>query len=332
MREPPLVLRLIVMLSYPLFAVGLFFLVYGGDWLVKGSVGLAERLAIPPLIIGLTIVAFGTSAPELVISLDAAFAGSGSLAVGNVVGSNIANVLLVLGAPALITPIVFAEEGIKRSLIFLIVTTLIFMLYLTFGEISRLHGITLLGLLIAFLYMQYRSSQSQKAIEQDQDLEDDYRDEVGDVPDDTKKIIFYILLGFITLPLAAHLTVTAAVDIATQWGVSDAVIGLTIVAIGTSLPELATGISAARQGNASVGIGNIIGSNLFNIAAIMGITATIIPVAVSDRIVHFDMWIMLVTTVLLIVLPIFKIRISKPIGAVLLALFAAYIISTILVT
>ncbi|MFD0915662.1 calcium/sodium antiporter [Pseudahrensia aquimaris] len=320
------------MLAYPLFAIGLFFLVYGGDWLVKGSVGLAERLSIPPLIIGLTIVAFGTSAPELVISLNAALGGAGGLAVGNVVGSNIANVLLVLGAPALITPIIFADHGVKRSLIFLVITTVIFMGMLATGTLGRLFGLVLLVMLASFLYMQYRDAMSQKAADAAAAAEDDYLDEVGEVPTETRTIVIYILMGLIALPLAAHVTVSAATDIALQWGVSEAVIGLTIVAIGTSLPELATGISAARQGNASVGVGNVIGSNLFNIAAIMGITATVIPVGVAAHIINFDMWVMFVATLFLIALPLLNIKIDKGMGALLLGFFSVYILATVLIT
>ena len=181
------------MLVYLLLAVGLLFLMFGGDWLVKGSVGLAEKLGIPPLIIGLTIVAFGTSAPELVISLDAALSGSGGLAIGNVVGSNIANVFLVLGLPALFATIQCADKGIKTNLAYLFGLTAAFMIALAGGEIGRLQGLLLLAFLAAFLWQQFNTARDSR-----QASDDDYRDEVGDVPNSNRVIAFYIIIGLIT--------------------------------------------------------------------------------------------------------------------------------------
>ena len=311
------------MISYLLFGAGLVFLVLGGDWLVKGAVGLAEQLGIPPLVIGLTIVALGTSMPELVISLDAALTDSGDLAVGNVVGSNIANVLLVLGAPALFAPMVATQNGLKRTLFFLAGVTGVFMLYVWDGVVDRTEGLVLLIFLLIFLAQQFNSARNGRADEAN------YADEVGDVPSSILKIWGLIGIGLITLPLAAHFTVQAAVDIAQQWQISKEVIGLTIVAIGTSLPELATGISAARQGNASVAIGNVIGSNFFNIVAIIGITATTIAVPVGGHVVSYDMWIMAGCTLILFLLPMAKLSIGKGLGSVFLLAYGAYIVSTI---
>jgi cation:H+ antiporter len=312
------------MLVYLLFILGLVLLVVGGDWLVKGSVGLAEKLSIPPLIIGLTIVAFGTSAPELVISLRAALSGNGGIAVGNVVGSNIANVLLVLGVPALFASIACVEKGIKTSLFFLIGLTVAFMLQMAYGPINRIDGLLLLTCLAAFLTQQILAARRHKKSEAGAD----YKEEVGNIPQSGLIISGFMAAGLIALPLGATFTVDSAVDIATRWNISKEVIGLTIVAIGTSLPELATGIMAARQKNASVAVGNIIGSNLFNIAAIMGVTATVTNVPVGDHIINFDMWVMLAVTLLLIALPVFKVTLGRAAGCVLTVAYVAYLFTT----
>ena len=311
------------MLAYLLFCVGLVLLVFGGDWLVKGAVALAEKFGISPLIIGLTIVAMGTSAPELVISLSAALSGSGSLAVGNVVGSNIANVLLVLGIPALFAGIVCADKEVHGTVFFLLGITLVFMLQLSLGPLSRVDGLLLLALLAAFIFQQYANAQRKP------EVAGDYHDELGKIPAQPLIVAGLISAGLIALPLGAKLTVDAAVEIARRWAVSEEIIGLTVVAIGTSLPELATGIMAARRGNASVAIGNIVGSNIFNIAAIMGITATIAaPVSAGSHIVAWDMWVMLATTVLIGGLIITGKTVGKAGGLMLASLYAAYLVFT----
>ncbi len=317
------------MLSYLLFTIGLVVLVIGGNSLVKGAVGLAEKLGISPLIIGLTIVAFGTSAPELVISLKAALSGSGELAVGNVVGSNIANVLLVLGVPAILTATACQEDDMKVTLFFLVGLTLVFMLQMAFGPINRLDGLLLLVCLAVFLMLQYRNAQRQTSEKAALLAADDYHDEVGVVPAKPAVIAGLLITGLVFLPLGASLTVDSAVDIAERWHVPQDVIGLTIVAIGTSLPELATGIMAARQGNTSVAVGNVVGSNLFNIAAIMGVTATVVAVPVSQHIVMFDMWIMLAATLFLIAMPFLHLTITRTLGFTLTGAYALYLIFTV---
>ncbi|EFL90578.1 calcium/sodium antiporter [Ahrensia sp. R2A130] len=316
------------MLVYLLLALGLVLLVFGGDWLVKGAVGLANRYGISPLIIGLTIVAFGTSAPELVVSLDAAWIGKGGLAVGNVVGSNIANVLLVLSVPAFFAALNSGEDDTRVTLGFLAVMTIGFMIALQGGEVSQISGLILLAGLFLFLGQQFLAARKQSANDDMSGIED----EVGEIPTDTKRIAMLLIAGALTLPLAAWLTVDNAVAIATIWNVPEEIIGLTIVAIGTSLPELATSIQAARQGNSSVAIGNVIGSNLFNIAAIMGITAAVAgPIPVASHVVTFDIWIMAAATVFLIALTMFKgVRIGKRIGGVLLASYVAYLVATVM--
>ena len=303
-----------------LFALGLVGLVLGGDFLVKGAVGLAQRVGISPLIIGLTIVAFGTSAPELLISLDAALGGSGGLAVGNVVGSNIANVLLVLGVPAMILPIVCDQDGVHRTIYFLLAVTLLFVWMMWDGTISRVDGFVLLGALAVFLGQQFLRARRERDA-----LVADIEDEVGAVPQEVWKVALLLLIGLVLLPVGARLTVDSAITIATALNLSKEVIGLTIVAIGTSLPELATGVMAARSGESSVGIGNVVGSNFFNIAAITGITAATVPLPVDTHILSFDVWVMLGATVLLAVLALTHYRIARWTGAALLAGFVVYL-------
>ncbi|MCJ8309796.1 MAG: calcium/sodium antiporter [Rhizobiaceae bacterium] len=311
------------MLVYLLFCLGLVLLLVGGDLLVKGAVGLAEKFGISPLIIGLTIVALGTSAPELLISLQAALAGSGELAVGNVVGSNIANVLLVLGLPAIIASISSNDKSIHGTLFFLIGLTAIFMWQMYASPISRLDGLLLLLLLTAFLVQQFIHARRSKSVT------DDYHDEIGSVPGANWKIVAMLVAGIIALPFGADLTVDASVEIARRWMIDEEVIGLTIIAIGTSLPELATGVMAARHNNTSVAIGNVVGSNFFNIAAIMGATAFIAgDVTVGAHIIGFDMWIMLASTLFLIALPLLGLTIGRKGGVLLLGAYFAYLVST----
>ncbi|MEM9677394.1 MAG: calcium/sodium antiporter [Pseudomonadota bacterium] len=312
------------MLVYLLLILGLVALILGGDWLVKAAVGLAERWGIPPLIIGLTIVAFGTSAPELVISIKAALNDSSGIAVGNVVGSNIANVLLVLGVPALIARIHYEKNDIADSIILMVIISVVFVWQLMNPPLTYLDGLVLLAFLAAFLSLQFYKARKH------QDSGEDYKDEVGNVPSSMPIILGFLVAGLVALPLGANLTVNSAVEIAKQLNVSDEVIGLTIIAIGTSLPELATGIMAARHNNASVGVGNVIGSNVFNIAAIMGITALVTDIDAVPHILALDAWVMLAATAILVIIPVFHLTIGRRLGALLLALYIAYLTTTAL--
>jgi len=309
------------MFSFVILIAGLALLLFAGDYLVRGAVALAEKLGISPLIIGLTIVAFGTSAPELFVSLEAAFNNAAGLAIGNVVGSNIANVLLVLGAPALIKPVGCREDGLGFSLMMMGGMTILLMIMLTTGRLSYIDGIVLVGLLVIFLAWQFRTAHKHRS----EEMFGDYHDEIDEVPSENSRIAAYLLFGLIGLPLGASLTVHGAVDIARMLGVSDAVIGLTISAIGTSLPELVTSVMAAWRGSGAVAIGNVVGSNIFNIGAILGITSLVHPLVVPGRIVYLDMWIMAAATILLTVLAIWSRPISRIGGSVMLALFVGYI-------
>lgn len=298
---------------------GLALLIAGGDILVRGSVSIAEKLAVPPLIIGLTIVSLGTSAPELLISVKAALEGSGGLAVGNVVGSNIANVLLVLGVPALIHATSCDEKGIERNLYIMIAITVIFMAMLSKGSMGALDGFILLVILSLFLWEQFRAAKKTGG--------GDYHEDVPELPKDTAVSIALLVSGIILLPIGAGLTVDSAQAIAIYLGVPASVIGLTIVAIGTSLPELAASLMAVIRGNSNVALGNVVGSNVFNIAAIMGITTIIAPLEVGSHIITFDMWIMLGVSVFLAWLSWHKGRISRRSGVIMTSAYTFYIIA-----
>jgi cation:H+ antiporter len=311
------------MISFFILIGGLTLLLFAGDYLVRGAVALAEKLGISPLIIGLTIVAFGTSAPELVVSLKAAFAGAYGVAIGNIVGSNIANVLLVLGAPALLAPIMCREDGIGFSLFVMGLLTVTLMVMMGSGALGRFDGLVLVAVLAIFLAWQFKSARSDRAAT----LRGDYHDEIDEVPTRNSVIAAYLLAGLIGLPVGASLTVNGAVDIARFFGVSETVIGLTIVAIGTSLPELVTSVMAAWRGSGAVVIGNVIGSNIFNIAAILGITGLVHPLRVPAHIVHIDMWIMAAVTALVIFLVHSSRTITRVGGTLMLALFTAYVVS-----
>lgn len=312
------------MLDYLLLIAGLTLLVVGGDVLVRGAVGLAEKLNIPALIIGLTIVAFGTSAPELFISVKAALSGASGIAIGNVVGSNIANVLLVMGLPALIAASKCDDDGIGRNIIVMIGFTVVFMAILASGTINRFHGLILFGLLLVFLWDQVRTARA-KALSGAEIH--DYHEDVPPVPKSTLLIGVLLVAGLIILPFGANLTVDSASNIARSWNVSDAVIGLTIVAIGTSLPELATSALATIRGSNSIAIGNVVGSNIFNIGSIMGIASMIKPMEVGGHIVGFDMWIMLLCALAVAILAHWKIKIGKRVGFSMIGIYAIYVVA-----
>jgi len=297
---------------------GFAILLAGGEFLIRGAIGLAERFGAPPLVIGLTVVAFGTSAPELVVSLSAAFAGSGGIAIGNVVGSNIANVLLILALPSLLRPTPCVERGLRRSVLVMLGTTAVFMAMLSTGTLGRFDGLILVAFLGAFTWYQLRVAREHAA--NGATAEPDTP--AGPLP----ALAVLVVAGLVCLPVGAEIAVRAAVRIAEALGVSQAVIGLTIVAIGTSLPELAASMVAAARGQSTIALGNIIGSNIFNIACIMGITATLFPLAVPDRMISFDMWAMALATIAAAGFVFLRRPIGRTGGLALLAGYCIYVL------
>ncbi|MCT4654665.1 MAG: calcium/sodium antiporter [Cohaesibacter sp.] len=311
------------MLMYISLIGGLILLLVAGDLLVRGAIALATRLGIPPLVIGLTIVSFGTSAPELIISMKAAFEGAPGIAIGNVVGSNIANVLLVLGMPALIRVTQCSETGTRSSTVFMMAVSIIFTALCWQGVLDVTAGIILLALLGFFLSWTVWTSRRAKNSECSDLLDDDMLEEA---PKNLGLAILFTVIGIIGLPIGGHFTIDGASEIARTWGVSEAAIGLTVVAIGTSLPELVTTMVAAIRNQSAVAIGNVVGSNIFNILAIMGLTATVIDIPVPEEILEFDLWIMLASSALMLPIALWCMRLTKARGIAMLLTYAAYIV------
>ena len=326
-------------MSYLYLFAGLSLLIIGGDALVRGAVSLAVRLNIPHLIIGLTIVAFGTSAPELLISIRAAFEGFPGLAVGNVVGSNIANIWLVLGVPALIAAICCDQKYITRNLIFMLLISLVFIGLCFYSPLTVWHGAILVAFLLAFLAdCFYRAKTHQKSVNGineenegaiDEDVEEliEAAEKNADAP--AWKMIAFLVAGLLGLAIGAELTIDGAVQVARTFGVSEATIGLTIVAIGTSLPELAATIMAAFRSQPGLALGNAIGSNIYNIGAVLGITALIAPVEIDPVFLEFDLWVMLAASLTIVPFILLKGKISKLIAVLFLLAYGTYIYKVI---
>lgn len=305
--------------------VGLVILLLGGDSLVKGAVNMSLRLGVPALIVSLTIVAFGTSAPELLISIQAIWDGAPALALGNVVGSNTANVLLVLGVPALLAVMHTSECNTRSSYLQMIAATVLFIGLCFFGEFTWMSGLILLAALAAMLIYAAMQANAHRKAAADED------DEVeGADPNMTWGwIITYLVLGLIGLPLGATLLVDGAVNIATEFGISDTVIGLTLIAIGTSLPELATTVMAALRRQADVALGNVIGSNMFNLLGIMGVASLVGNIPVDQVVITRDLWVMLGASLLLIPFVFFKVDITRIWGIILSLLYITYLVLVI---
>lgn len=298
---------------------GLIVLLLAGDALVRGAVNLSLRLGIPALIVSLTIVAFGTSAPELLISIQAILDGVPGLALGNVVGSNTANVLLVLGIPALMAGLPTSGSDTRKSYMQMIAATLLFIAVCFFGPITWVHALVLLGGMAVILTDQFRDALAGRVAAEDEP-------EGADPTMPGWKIAAFLIAGLVGLPLGANLLVQNATVIAQQLGVSDAIIGLTLVAIGTSLPELATTVVAALRKQADVALGNVIGSNLFNLLLIIGVAGLVGPIPIPAEFLRFDLWVMLAASLILIPVVFMSKDLGKRWGIVLCVLYVVYIV------
>ena len=299
---------------------GFVYLLLGGDFLVRGALGLSRESSIPPVVVGLTVVAMGTSAPELMVSAFSALSGFPGIAIGNVVGSNIANVLLVIGVPVLIHSISCTEETLPRQTGLMIGVTLMFMVMCYLTPLGTIDGIILLLVLAGFLTMTVRGA----AVMPLDDAEDELERVLG-LPGEKWSIALLVVLGMITLPLGANLAVEGAAGLAKSWGVTEAVIGLSIIALGTSLPELSTTVIAALHKSSDVALGNVVGSNLFNILLIMGFTSVLTEVPVDSHILRFDIWVMFLASVVLWMFVLARGTIGKAMGVIFLASYGAYI-------
>ena len=296
-------------------AAGLALLTFGADFLVRGAISLANRLGMPPLLIGLTVVGFGTSMPELLVSLQAALAYSPAIAVGNVVGSNIANILLILGVSAAISPIAARIPNLNRDMAMMLVAAFAMLGLGYWGIVSLWSGLAMFSLLAVYLAWVTRTDRRCLTTEEAELV----------VKLQGWKEALYILGGLAGLIFGASLLIDAATAIAREFGISEAVIGLTIVAVGTSLPELATSVVAAFRRHAEIALGNVVGSNIFNILGILGLTAVVVPVPVETSMAVFDVPFMLAVSLGLMALILLAGRISRGTGIGMLAIYAGYI-------
>lgn len=301
-----------MIISLLLLAVGFVFLVKGADWFVGGASSIAARLGIPQLVIGLTIVAMGTSAPEAAVSITAALKGSADITIGNVVGSNIMNVLVILGLASSLTTISVATSTIFREIPFMIAVTALLLILGLDGTVTLMDGVILWGAFLVYLGYLFRMARNGEA---------DVEEISADRP--IWKSALWTVVGLVFIITGSNVAVEAATDIARALGLSERLIGLTIVALGTSLPELFTSVSAAKRGNADIAIGNIVGSNIFNVLFVVGTSALVTPIPFATAF-RTDAMIAIVTSVLLFVCCLHRSRLSRKSGFTLLASYATY--------
>ena len=297
-----------------LLIFGIVVVLKSADWLTNGAVGLATKLGISQIVIGLTIVAIGTSMPEFFVSIVSAIKGTPDLAVGNIVGSNIFNVLLIVGVAAAVAPIAIQRATVRRDIPIAIVASIMQTFMMLDDNISRIDALILFAAFIAFIWITLRNSKN------DANEKDASTEKV--IP--TWKSVLFIIFGLVGLVLGSNIFVDNASSLAHGWGISDAVIGLTIVAGGTSLPELATSAVAARKGDSGIAIGNVLGSNVFNILMILGLTGIISPMHIQN-ITYIDMAVMVISMALFWLFSFTKLRVERWEGCVLIACFLGYI-------
>ena len=304
-----------MLLNIILLITGVAVVLWGADRLTEGAVGLAERMGVSQLVIGLTIVALGTSMPEFCVSLVSAIKGTSDLAVGNVVGSNIFNSMLIVGCSAMVAPMTILKSTVRKDIPFALIASIVLYMMVVDGDeanITRVEAAVLVGMLLVFMFITFRSAKDVP----DADIEERHYMSPW-------KAVSFLLLGLVCLIVGSNVFVDNATAIAKSLGVSDAVIGLTIVAGGTSLPELATSIVAARKGNSGIAIGNVLGSNVFNILFILGVTGVIAPMQIHG-ITSLDLSMMIISMILLWLFSYTKLTIERWEGAVLALLFVGY--------
>lgn len=299
-----------IILQIILLSIGFLMLVKGADWFVDGSAGIATKFHIPQLVIGLTIVAMGTSAPEAAVSITAALKGNADITIGNIVGSNLLNILIILGLSSLITPLAVAKSTLKIETPFMIGVTLLLLALGYNGVIGLWEGIILLILFISYLTYLFFVAKKNKTEEDIQEIS------IG-------KALLWTVIGLVLIVLGSDVTVDAATKIAGVLGLSERFIGLTIVALGTSLPELFTSVAAARKGNADIAIGNIVGSNIFNILFVVGLSSVVIPVPFADGF-RFDTIVAIVAALMLLVCSIKDRKLKRWGGMLMLISYVVY--------
>lgn len=305
-----------MILNILFIVIGIVLVLWGADRLTDGAVAVAEKMKMPQIVIGLTIVAMGTSMPEFCVSLISALKGTSDLAVGNIVGSNIFNTLLIVGVSALVAPMSIMKTTVRKDIPFALVASALLLIMCLDGDISRIDAAILFVMFLIFMYITLRGAKAQGT-----DLEKKEKKPMA-----TWLSVVWILVGLACLIGGSNLFVDGATVVATKLGVSEAVIGLTIVAGGTSLPELATSVVSARKGNSGIAIGNVLGSNVFNILAILGLTGVISPMTLKG-ITMTDLSMMVISIILIWLFSFTKYKIERWEGAILTAVFVGYIYS-----
>ena len=297
-------------------------LLLSAEIFIRGAVGLAKIFHLPPLVIGMTVVAIGTSAPELVVTMDASLSGSTGLALGNIIGSNIANVLLILGVSCMLSAVTGPENPNRRDGIILMAGTAMFALLCGQGVLSFWSGGVLFLAFLGFLVSSYRTETKDDAAAADLILE---VEGIGQIDAPPWAIFLMVLVGMAGIVWGADLLVDGGVSIARTFGVAEEIIGLTVIALGTSLPELAASVVAAYRGHSDIAVGNVVGSNLFNILGIAGLASLVTPLPVSGNILSFDLWVMLGATALVMLILAGRWHPGRGSGVILLVLYGAYI-------
>lgn len=324
-----------MLLQIVYIVIGVVLVLWGADRLTDGAVGIATRLNIPQIVIGLTIVAMGTSMPEFCVSLVSALKGTADLAVGNVVGSNVFNALLIVGVTALVAPMTILRQTVRKDIPFALVASMLLVLMCLDGTLSRIDALVLLALFGFFMYVTLQAGLSAKKADK-QDASDEPSQAASDEPAEAQapmswlRASLFIIIGLGCLIGGSNLFVGGATAVATELGISDAVVGLTVVAMGTSLPELATSVVAARKGNSGIAIGNALGSNVFNILLILGLTGAITPLTLQG-ITTLDLTMLVVSMMLLWLFSFTKLTIERWEGALLTTIFVAYLTYLVMV-
>lgn len=305
------------------FLSGLVILGVAGEATLRGAVGLAQRLRISPAVIGLTVIGFGTSLPELVVCIEAALDGKPDLAVGNIIGSNIANVLLILGVGAVILPLVCDPKSVRRDGLAMCLATVFCVILALIGEIRPWIGVAMVVALVTFLAWSFKQDQTARSAATEL-----HEKEAADLPEAPQRIsvnLLYVIVGLIGLTGGASLLIDGATGIARGFGVPESVIGLTMIALGTSLPELFATVIAALRGHRDVAVGNVLGSNLFNILGTLGATAAVESLTFAADLRTIDVWVMLAVTLMALPLMVTDWRVSRIEGAVLLCAYVVYV-------
>lgn len=317
------------MLNILFLALGVIVLSVGGEALIRGSLAAAKRFGISPLLSGLIIVGFGTSAPELVVSVNAAINRQPDIAIGNVVGSNIGNILLILGICALISPLAVKPLALRRDAIVVVAASILFVALVGGSALGRMDGMVFLAALVAYLIWAYWTERDLATPAAE--VHKAEAEELAALPKSVWWILLATIFGLLLLIGGSQVLLKGAVGIAENFQVSEAVIGLTLVAVGTSLPELSISVIAAIRRHADVAVGNILGSNIFNLLGILGVSALLQPLPVHTRILQFDQWVMLGTAVVLLLFLYTGRRLTRFEGGMLLAGYGVYVYAGLLV-